>query len=132
MSTVLVVDDEERARRALTRLLAREGYDTVEASDGREALQALEASAAPDVPTPDVILLDLVMPGMDGLELLEALHRHAQWKALPVVVLTALSDTHTVNRAQQLGAKAYLVKAAFSVAEMLDQVRRYAGAEGRG
>jgi DNA-binding NarL/FixJ family response regulator len=46
--------------------------------------------------------------------------------ALPVVVLTALSDTHTVNRAQQLGAKAYLVKATFSCAEMLDHVRRYA------
>jgi putative two-component system response regulator len=74
-----------------------------------------------------VVLLDLVMPGMDGLELMEALHAHPQFKALPVVVLTALSDTHTVNRAQQLGAKAFLVKATFSVAEMLDQVKRYAG-----
>jgi len=52
-----------------------------------------------------VILLDLMMPQMDGLELLEALQAHPQWKALPVVVLTALSDTHTVNRARQLGAK---------------------------
>jgi len=98
-----------------------EGYETVGAGDGREALRTLEATK------PDVVLLDLVMPGMDGLEMLETLHRHPQWKALPVVVLTALSDTHTVNRAQQLGAKAFLVKATFSVAEMLDQVKRYAG-----
>ena len=121
MSTVLVVDDEAGARRALVRLLSNEGYDTVSAGDGREALAALETSR------PDVILLDIAMPGMDGLELLEHLQRHPQLKALPVVVLTALSDTHTVNRAQQLGAKALLVKATFSVADMLDQVKRYAG-----
>ena len=120
MSTVLVVDDEAGARRTLMRLLAREGYDTVGAGDGNEALRTVQAKP------PDVILLDLMMPGMDGLELLEALHAHPQWKALPVVVLTALSDTHTVNRARQLGAKAYLVKATFSYAEMLDHVKRYA------
>ena len=121
MSMVLVVDDEAGARRALMRLLDHEGYETVGAGDGREALRSLEARR------PDVVLLDIVMPGMDGLELLEALQRHPQFKALPVVVLTALSDTHTVNRAQQLGAKAFLVKATFSVAEMLDEVKRYAG-----
>ena len=120
MSTVLVVDDEAGARRTLTRLLAKEGHEAVEAGDGREALRTLEAGV------PDVILLDLMMPQMDGLELLEALQAHPQWKALPVVVLTALSDTHTVNRARQLGAKAFLVKATFSVAEMLDHVNRYA------
>ena len=120
MSTVLVVDDEAGTRQTMMRLLGREGYETVGAGDGREALQVLEAR------TPDVIVLDLMMPGMDGLELLEAIQRHPQWKALPVVVLTALSDTHTVNRAHQLGAKAYLVKATFSVAEMLDHVKRYA------
>ena len=124
MSTVLVVDDEPGARRAMMRLLGRAGYDTVGAGGGREALQLLEG-ATPGT-TPDVILLDVMMPEMDGLELLEALHRHPQWKALPVVMLTARSDTHTVNRAHQLGAKAYLVKATFSVAEMLDHVGRYA------
>src|SRR5437867_42571 len=79
MSTVLVVDDEAGARRTLMRLLAREGYDTVGAGDGNEALRTVQAKP------PDVILLDLMMPGMDGLELLEALHAHPQWKALPVV-----------------------------------------------
>ena len=121
MSTVLVVDDEPGARRAIIRLLGRAGYETLAAGDGREALRVLESTA----PAPDVILLDVMMPEMDGLELLEALHRHPQWKALPVVVLTARSDTHTVNRAQQLGAKAYLVKATFSVAELLDHVKQY-------
>ena len=122
MSKVLVVDDEPGARRAILRLLHNEGYDTLAAGDGKEALRLLSS----DAPVPDVILLDVMMPEMDGLELLEALQRHPQWKALPVVVLTARSDTHTVNRAHQLGAKAYLVKATFSVSEMLDHVKRYA------
>ena len=119
MPRILVVDDEPGARHAIMRLLSRQGYETVEAPGGREALAALEAGP------PDLILLDVCMPDMDGLELLEAIQAHPQWKALPVVMITALSDTHTVNRAQQLGAKAYLVKAAFSVAEMLEHVQRY-------
>ena len=119
MSTVLVVDDEIGARRAIVRVLGREGYHTIAVADGREALRALEAQ------TPDLVLLDVMMPELGGLELLEILHGDARWRALPVVMMTAVSDTHTVNRAQQLGAKAYLVKATFSIAEMLDNVRRY-------
>lgn len=119
MSTVLIVDDEASARTALMRVLDREGYQTVGVSNGVEALREIEAH------TPDVVLLDVMMPILGGLELLEILHEQPRWRSLPVVMLTAVSDTHTVNRAQQLGAKAYLVKAAFSVAEMLEEVRRY-------
>jgi CheY-like chemotaxis protein len=126
MSTVLTVDDEPGARRALSRVLARAGYHTVGAADGREALRALEQSA------PDLVLLDVMMPGLSGLELLEILHDDARWRSLPVVMMTAISDTHTVNRAHQLGAKAYLVKATFSIAEMLENVRRYTGPASEG
>ena len=119
MSTVLVVDDEASARQALMRVLGREGYHTIGVADGREALRELEAR------TPDLVLLDVLMPVLGGLELLEILHDDVRWRSLPVVMMTAISDTHTINRAQQLGAKAYLVKATFSVAQMLEQVRLY-------
>lgn len=122
MSTVLVVDDEAGARRALMRVLGLKGYDSIGVADGLEALRALEER------TPDLVLLDVMMPGLGGLELLEILHADPRWKALPVVMMTAVSDTHTVNRAQQLGAKAYLVKATFSIAEMLEHVDRYTAA----
>jgi CheY-like chemotaxis protein len=117
MFTVLIVDDEASARQALMRVLRREGYHTVCVADGREALRELEAQ------TPDLVLLDVLMPILGGLELLEILHDDPRWRPLPVVMMTAISDTHTVNRAHQLGAKAYLVKATFSIAEMLEQVR---------
>ena len=127
MATILVVDDEPTTRNGLTRLLRHEGYEVVGAGNGREALEVLGAGDTGAAAVPDLILLDLMMPELDGLELLEILHGHPQWKALPVVVLTGMSDTHTVRRADQLGAKEYLVKATFSIADMLGHVRRYTG-----
>lgn len=121
MTRILVVDDEASARNALMRLLRHEGYEVVGAGNGREALDFLGTGS------PDLVLLDLMMPELDGLELLEILHEHPQWKALPVVVLTAMSDIHTVRRADQLGAKEFMVKATFSLADMLGHVRRYTG-----
>ena len=121
MPTILVVDDEPSARNAILRLLKHEGYEATAAENGRAALDVL------GVTPPDLILLDLMMPELDGLEMLEILQKHPQWKALPVVVLTAMSDTHTIRRAEQLGAREYLVKATFSLADMLGHVRKYTG-----
>ena len=120
MPTVMVVEDTDVTRDVLSRLLKREGYQTVSAEDGRQALEKLQKNAPPDL-----ILLDVMMPDLDGLELLERLHTHPQWKAVPVVMLTGLSDTHTIHRAEQLGAKEYLIKATFSVGEMMNVVKKY-------
>ena len=106
MPNVMIVDDTNVTRATLTRLLPRYGYDTTPVASGVEALDVLAER------TPDLILLDLDMPEADGLDLLERLSRHPQLSALPVVVLTGVSDTHTVCRTEQLGAKDQLVKAA--------------------
>ena len=119
MPTVMVVDDASLTRETLTRLLKREGYATQSASTGREALHLIEEQQ------PDLVLLDVMMPDVDGLEMLEKLQANPQWRALPVIMLTAAADTHTIRRAEQLGAKEYLVKAAFSLHEMLEHVKRY-------
>lgn len=127
MPTVMLVDDTEPARSALSRLLQREGYETVCASNGREALQSLAAMDKVDdgAGRPDLILLDVCMPELDGLAFLEVLQGNARWRDLPVIMLTGESDYHCVRRAEQLGAKHYLVKATFSVHEMLEHVERY-------
>jgi len=121
LATVMVVEDADLVRETLTRLLRREGFTTLDAHDGHEALEMLRSQI------PDVILLDVNMPDMDGIEMLEALHTTPEWRALPVVMLTSRGDTHTIRKAMQLGAKAYLVKATFSIGEMLDSIKRYAG-----
>jgi CheY-like chemotaxis protein len=135
VATILVVDDELTTRNSLTRLLRHEGYDVVGAASGREALDVLEHTSVDDPPpsgphAPDLVLLDLMMPEIDGLELLEVLHGDPRWKEIPVVVLTGVSDVHTVRKAERMGAKEYLVKATFSVAEMLGHVRKYTSGEG--
>ena len=118
MPTVMVVDDAPLTRATLKRLLVREGYDAVTAQDGIDALRQLEERRLPDV-----ILLDINLPDVDGLELLERLHSNPSWRALPVVMLTSASDAHTVHRAHQLGAKALLVKAAFNIHEMMREIK---------
>ena len=122
MPTILVVDDTEAVRGALIKLLEREGYDTRSASNGREALESLEADAGHP---PDLVLLDIAMPEVDGLDVLESITRDARWRAMPVIMLTGEHDYHCVRRAEQLGAKHYLVKATFSVGEMLHHIGRY-------
>jgi CheY-like chemotaxis protein len=135
VATILVVYVELTTRNSLTRLLRHEGYDVVGAANGREALDVLEHTSAGDTPpagphAPDLVLLDLMMPEIDGLELMDVLHRDPRWKNLPVVVLTGVSDVHTVRKAERMGAKEYLVKATFSVAEMLGHVRKYTSTRG--
>jgi CheY-like chemotaxis protein len=117
MPNVMIVDDTRATRETLARLLRRHGYDATGVASGVEALDALAGR------TPDLILLDLDMPEADGLDLLEHLSRHPRWSTVPVVVLAGVSDTHTVRRAERLGARDHMVKAAFSVHEMMGAER---------
>ncbi|HET6345494.1 MAG TPA: response regulator [Myxococcota bacterium] len=85
--TLLLVEDDDAVRYELRELLEDEGYDVVEAADGGAALEALDAGLEPKV-----VVLDLMMPGMDGWEFLGRLKRHAKGKTLPVVVATAVDE----------------------------------------
>src|SRR5512133_3815864 len=101
--TVLVVEDDAPSRAALCEHLATAGYDVRAAATAQEALAALQGS-----PAVDAILLDLVMPDMDGFELLRR-HRESQGRAA-VVVLSGLSEAENVVKAMKFGAADYLPK----------------------
>ena len=102
--TVLVVDDEDSLRRVLCDLLEREGYRTIEARDGAEAIDRVDEHA------PDVVLLDLNLPGLDGYGVLSKLRSRPDTRTLPVVVLTAKGDEDNEVRVLQLGADDFLTK----------------------
>jgi CheY-like chemotaxis protein len=82
-ASVLIVEDERDLRDMLAGIIVRAGYDVVTARDGREALELMSSAG------PDIVLLDLMMPVMNGWEVLEAMQRHDSLREIPVVVLTA-------------------------------------------
>jgi type II secretory ATPase GspE/PulE/Tfp pilus assembly ATPase PilB-like protein/CheY-like chemotaxis protein len=102
--TVLLVDDEEFLRRVMKDLLVREGYDVVEAGTGVEALDQVDRHA------PDVVVLDLNLPGMDGYSVLSELRSRPATRNIPVVVLTAKGDEDNEVRVFELGADEFLTK----------------------
>jgi len=100
---ILIVDDEESIRRSLAGILADEGFETVTARDGDQALAALRTD-----PAPSLVLLDIAMPGRDGLEVLEEIHALA--KDLPVVMMSGHGTIETAVRATKLGAYDFIEK----------------------
>ena len=119
---VLVVDDDPVVRELLRRQLEAEGYRVSEAADGRAALARLREAV------PGVILLDLMMPEMDGFELMEAMRREAGWAGIPVVVLTA-KDLTAEDRERLNGrVERVLQKGAYTKDALLGEVRRLVGA----
>jgi CheY-like chemotaxis protein len=119
MSTILVVDDHADTRKPLVRLLQVEGYKAIGAAN------ALEALAAVNHMNPDLILLDVMIPPMDGLTFLMRLREDERQRELPVIVVSGLSDPQTIARAKELGVKEHLVKTQFSSQELLDAVKRH-------
>jgi CheY-like chemotaxis protein len=121
MPTILIVEDEVSCRLPLTRLLQIEGYDVVEAGDGLEALQRLDERKI------DLILLDMVMPRMGGIEFLERMRADARWAAMAVFLVTAYHDPQMLARAKELGIEQYLFKGDVPFMRMLELIKRQLG-----
>lgn len=117
---VLLAEDHALLRKAIRVALERDGFDVVEAQDGAELIQALQASVTRGDPTPDLILSDQAMPGVTGLEILHGL-REAQWP-LPFVLMSGTLDARMEAEAYRLGARAVLEKP-FDLAELRRIVR---------
>jgi PleD family two-component response regulator len=119
MATVMVVEDVQIIRETVAKLLRREGFATVMASNGEEALDALSQIK------PDLVLLDIMMPKMDGLTCLQRMRETPGSERLPVIIMTAVEDSAVSDRAKGLGVNDFLVKTHFTIGEMLQKVRDY-------
>lgn len=118
MKSILVVDDTAICREPIVAVLRQEGYDARGAAGGKAALESLASRR------PDLLLLDLQMPELDGWTVLRAIRKAGGFDDLPVILLTASVDRHYVVRARQLGVQDYLLKSQFSLPEMLARVRK--------
>jgi CheY-like chemotaxis protein len=116
VASVLFVDDDLDGCEAVVRYFNRAGHVTRCVPNGREALSALANQ------TPDVVILDLRMPEMDGLTFLEVIRCYLRWSFLPVILLTASKIEHAIARAEQLGVRRVFHKADFKLSDLLDAV----------
>src|SRR5687768_10480777 len=119
MHTILVVDDSAIIREPLAASLNLAGYATVCAANVKEALIAVVRQR------PALIVVDLAMPGMDGLTFLRHLRGNAATSGLPVIVLTGVSDRDHVVQVRKLGVQEYLLKSRFSLKDLLERVKKW-------
>ncbi len=118
--TIMIAEDDAFIGDIYEVKLKAAGYNVVLASNGRDAIEKLESGVSPHI-----LLLDIVMPYMDGFDVLEVLNNKEEWKQIPVVLLTNLSQKEDVDRGLSLGAKDFLIKSHFTPTEVLSKVEKY-------
>ena len=115
---ILIAEDDEILLRALYLLLRGDMYTIASAGDGETALKMTERL------NPNLVLLDLLMPKMDGFEVLEKVKGDAKTKNIPVILLTNLGQKEDVDKGLKLGASDYLIKAHFMPQETVEKVKK--------
>ena len=121
MAKILIIEDDALISRMYKKALSFEGFEVAVARNGREGLEEAQRTS------PELILLDIMMPKMNGLEVLQRLKADEKLKKIPVVVLTNLSGTQDAQKAKQLGAKDYLVKSEYKPKEIADKIKSMIG-----
>lgn len=117
MKTILFIEDESALHKTFGDLLTKEGYKMISALDGEAGLRLAQTEK------PDLILLDLILPKINGFEILRELKSNPETKKIPVIVLTNLEELDDIDRAIELGATTYLVKAQYSLEEIAEKIK---------
>lgn len=117
MKKILIVEDDKFLRELIVQKLLKEGYETSEAVDGEEGIKKVKEEK------PDLVLLDLILPGIDGFEVLSKKKEDPNLARIPVIVLSNLGQKEDVERGLKLGAVDYLIKAHFTPGEIIEKVK---------
>jgi CheY-like chemotaxis protein len=120
MSSILVVEDTPIIREPMARLLRSEGYDVACACNGLEALDALEQAPV------DLVLLDVMMPKMDGITFLERIRSSAAHYHTPVIAMTGVMDSGRLARLRELGVRAVVPKGGFTFDLLMNEIHTHA------
>jgi len=117
LKKVLIIEDDKFLRELMAQKLIKENYEVSEAIDGEEGLQKIKEEK------PDLILLDLILPGIDGFQILSQLKSDPALSAIPVIILSNLGQREDIEKGLNLGAVDYLIKAHFTPGEIIDKVK---------
>jgi DNA-binding response OmpR family regulator len=118
MKKILFIEDEQALQKTLGDFLREKGFEVIAALNGEDGLRLAGARK------PDLILLDLILPKMDGFEVLRELKEEEETKKIPIIVLTNLERMEDVDKAISLGATTYLVKASYSLEEVVEKIKQ--------
>jgi DNA-binding response OmpR family regulator len=116
-SIVALIEDDPLIAEMYTTKFTKEGYDIKHAADGAAGLDLVKKEK------PDIILLDIIMPKMDGFQVLTELRKEAAFKSTPVIMLTNLGQEEDVQKGRALGATDYFIKTNFTPAAIVDKVK---------
>lgn len=119
--TIMIIEDDSFVMDIYQTKLIMEGFDTITAYNGMEALKKLEDPKC----RPDLILLDIVMPYVDGMDVLKKIKEDEELKKIPTILLTNLSQKEDVEQGLGLGADDYLIKSHFTPSEVLKKIKIY-------
>jgi DNA-binding response OmpR family regulator len=119
MKRILIVEDDKFLASALEAKLFKDGFIVEAIGDGADVIGTLSKY------TPDMILLDLMMPKMDGFAVLEQMKKNDTLKSVPVIVITNLSQTEDADKARELGAIDYLIKSDMTLQTLVERVKKY-------
>lgn len=114
---VLIIEDEEMLVNMYISKFEKEGYEIEKALNGREGLEKVKSY------NPEIILLDVIMPEMDGFMVLKQLKSETSTKNIPVIMLTNLGQEEDIEKGEKLGVKDYLVKANLTPSQVVDKVK---------
>ncbi|HAT74119.1 MAG: Response regulator receiver sensor signal transduction histidine kinase [Candidatus Moranbacteria bacterium GW2011_GWF2_36_839] len=118
--TIMIVEDDTFVMDIYETKIAKDGMNVISANNGMEAIKKLEEGAKPDL-----ILLDILMPYMNGLEFLKKVKEDENLKNIPIVLLTNLSQKEEIQEGIGLGAKDYLIKSHFTPSEVMEKINKY-------
>jgi len=113
---IIIVEDEKPLSGILTDKLQKAGYEVIEACNGKDGLEKIQKEK------PDLILLDLIMPKMDGMTMLKELRDREVGKDIPVIILTNLSDTDKAGDAIKANVRDYLIKSDWTLDDLLEKI----------
>ena len=121
MKKILIIEDEEILLNLLQNKLTQEGYEILVARDGEKGIQIMRELK------PDLILLDIIMPKLNGFEVMEEKNKNKKLKIIPVIVISNSGQPVEIDRAKELGAKDWLIKTEFDPQEVIDKVVQQIG-----
>lgn len=117
MSKILIIEDDKFLRELIIQKLGKEGFDLAEAADGEEGVRKMKEEK------PNLVLLDLILPGIDGFEVLRRAKADKELAPIPVVILSNLGQKDDIDKGIGLGAADYLIKAHFTPGEIVSKIK---------